>query len=301
MAGPVYKVNLFVNVGEWGFAETYYLKGPTSTATALAQARILAAARRPLLGADATLVAARVSDVGDGTSVRAEITNVTGVSFAGDIAGENNPEKVGGPWQAILGRMESSGGSQRRPFMLRGLPKSWYKWDSLDNAVMPDWDAGFNDAFQEWANVLTGINTISPWCIRYRQKSVGVNPLVAVSVVDTDNTYNQWKLTVKNADVGTILPGDRVQVRGAKGFGLQGLNGQAWVLSATAIGSTTDWILSTRGGCIGQRPVVVKRPTVQKVSYDYANITKVEYERYSSRDTGRAFFGTRGRQSKKVC
>jgi len=286
------KIVFFFNQGRWGWTETYYWTAPGGTIQAAkADAYKLAEARLPLLNSNCKLEALRVGD--------------QAVNGAGDLVftGPSNVAQPGGaaqePWEALLIDLTATGLPAilyHRKVMLRGLPASWNTWTNAAPIQGP--------ANPFLLNSLTGygrvLRNLQPglqgrFAIRASNKNVAVSPrtpIVGASLVQPGGYF-----VVTPAAGPTWAIGQRVHVSKAKGPGTRGMNADAYITAING-GALT---LSSRQTCPSTTVSLEGAAVIYPRNYVYPAITTLSADRFVKRDTGRSFFGTRGRQSSAKC
>lgn len=289
-----YKVTMFMGTERWGWTETYYFRLADSIwGSVLARAVLLCNRRIALLSKDCKMEAVRVSDIA--------VNGASQVAYADKFdSNAYSQYTMESPWAAMLGNLVSIFGDYKRPILLRGLPETWVQWAKA-NPVTPTWPATMETPWNNFVAELVGdITDANGWCIRARPKGgdAPVHVDIMSAAISTVSPLGYYQVTPAIEDV--FLLGNKVHVWNAKGKNATGLTGDATVLRVLPEG---ELILSRRPTCPVDSVTVQLStvPTMSHIEHTLQRIGSANRERIVKRDTGRAFFGTRGRQSVQTC
>lgn len=273
--GPI-RVNLFFEMADTGWSETWFRVGDDPIASAEAPAIELARARLKMMVTDAKCIAVRVSD--ENVTGDSLVTYLTAGANVGDLAGPADA-----PFNGVYTRIEA-GSLYRRGDCLRGVPVSIM---TAPFGTAARW-ADFLAAFNSWAALLTDLN--GRWRLRVASKE-NTNPKRYITAMVDDPAGEQlWKLTVNGHD---FVPGEKVQLTGfpRKLYGGKKINGRYTV---TQVVGQDFKVLA---------PFVLPNPYKQNgfaraVRTTYIRPTSLIPERFSSRKVGRIFGEPRGRRAR---
>ncbi len=289
------KVVFFFNYSQWGWTETYYYNRSTGGIPEAETAAFnLAAARRPLLSNNANLVAVRVSDMGSKESSTLNFSGF-GNQYNSALPGQE-------PWQSLLClayAKDTPGNIYHRTLMLRGLPLAWNGWSSTDS-VTSIFSPALLQALSGFFTVLTTINANigGTWCIRAAGLANALNVQIPVQSVALVQPGSFYSVQVSPGATPTFAFGQKIHLSKFKGYAIGGLLGDHYInvppvaglytLSARQCGAPSPPIITTPGVIYGKNTALLP-------------IYYAAPERFVKRDTGRAFFGTRGRASSRAC
>ena len=140
-------------------------------------------------------------------------------------------------------------------------------------------------------------DSVGNWAIRVRSRGTSqatsgnvLNPLVT-------DSFGRWIITTDFPTLATV--GTKVHVYTTRNKAPKGLAGDAWVTAVNTTASTMT--LSTGPLCPYQQYTLNGPAKVSLIVPLAVPITVMEFERFVKRDTGRSFFGTRGRRSTASC
>jgi hypothetical protein len=288
------KVVFFFNQDRWGWTETYYLnilQGYLSEA--LSMAKTLADVRVPMLSKSCVFEAIRVSDLDNPRS--SILSYYRNPNITPNTLSEQEP------WEAGLVDLTAS---QTIPFpyrfsrklMLRGLPLAWNNWSSAD-PLAPPINPLFNSVFLNFIGVLTNAGgTISLWSMLVLDRTPTVNKRVPITAVATQSQGGYFQVTTDNSS--PFFLGQKIHVYGASGPGTLGLNGDGVII---AVGAAGTYTISRKQACSSATVQLLTATTMASKFKFLIPISEGQFDRFVKRDTGRAFFGTRGRQSGVRC
>lgn len=267
------KVTYIFNFGRNGWSETWYQATSDNLDQVMILARQVATKRAALLAKGASLEAIRVSDEqvsGD------SILETTPNKLATTEASTKDPDTA---WNCWLGRA-TSGSLYRRSVWFRGAPDEWIIWDptTLKFAPVPT----FAKAVADFEAILVK----NVFAIKALGKELAFSPITKISKIE-EGVGGKYKIT---ATAHGFVNTDSVRVYGVKGDNISDVNGVWEVFNATA--DTFEIPLNVSVGFLykGGGKVRVRK-------YKYPQIDFLEYVRAAKRDTGRAFFVTRGRSA----
>lgn len=291
------KVVFFFGQGKWGWTETYYWSASSTTlAQAQAAAITLAASRSQLLGLGATLEAIRISDT---TGKARPILDTTGVwnSTPGSIG-----SFVSSPWTALLIGISAGNPNTttyKRSIMLRGVSAEESTWNSLQptNPTLMPRIKNKLTAFLRILGATSSSGNPSAWCIQGNQRDTTENPKIPVTVIEVETLTNRFIVGLAGVPAVGFKQGTQIVVSGSKGEGTKGLNGRAYIAAISGV----NYTLTSVQRCPNETVEFKGNVQAQAVVPTYAPIYAGNFERYVSRDTGRAFFVTRGRRSSPRC
>lgn len=287
-----FKLVMFFGVGKSGWTETIYYKATTDLLfDAYLAASSLAAARLKLLGTEVTLEATRVSELGNPNN-----SLLTPFILGGGTSGL----PAGNPWVGALCSLTAVdlfSNVYRRNMILRGLPAAWQTYNAPE-PLNPNANPAFTGAINTYMRKLALARSDGAFSLKVTPRGAAT-PRYKVTLVELVNPGEFFKITV---DPSIPSPpwgvGQKIHVRGARGFGTKGLNADAYIKQITAPGV---YVLTSRQKCVTG---VVGLTTVAQV-YARGNVTipieKGIFERLVNKKTGRPFFGTRGRASSPSC
>jgi hypothetical protein len=295
VADPIatgFKLTQFFNEGIFGWSETlYWAKEGGLFGDVIDDVRTLNNARRRILASTAALVGTRISTFGSSTTGAYLDTAAADNHGPGLVPSEATDTPV---WNGLLLRMVTDDALYKRSLIVRGLPPSWIQWSKEATPGLTDIGRKQMNAYQSLlANSGLAGN---------RSKLLGIICLHGRSFTLKDTKAIGIDAAVPSADgCGTILTvdlttdykiGDKIHIGKATGCGTKGLNGDGLVTKLPT-GNTIQ--VSNKPCCCGPYDY---KPTgvLSKILYFlYANTGCVD-SRVVERDTGRPFFGTRGRR-----
>lgn len=315
---PAYKTVMFFQFKKWGWTETYYWSSDLlGLGRFLVDVRDLSNARRLMLGAGVNLQAVRWTDVTPTIGPPFPPTSWAGatpglIGFTEDGGGSLADPVLPtlDPWTGALVDVFDATNNYRRSLILRGCPDAWIpdQSDYPGRRPMSDeaTDAIYNFMKRLGASQVVGTDRpVTPtgyWCLRARAGKNDPNrayPITALSVVSPEDL----RYTVTCSKTVAANPGDTVHLHNVKGCVLRGLNGDVKVMVVTPSSpddGTVTYTLQKQQCCTGDFEYD-GTATIYRVMYNYVPILTGTVGGWVKRNTGRRFFGTRGRSSKRTC
>jgi len=273
------RVTLVFSASGFDWTETHWYMASGDILTAVPETNKLIDARAKLLGSNAAIIEARLSndDVERDSHV---IVPVNGPRYGPSIKLADNECDL--PWNSLLFRAEA-GVLRRKSIYVAGYPDVLSQGDRTPAIKTP---SQFKTDMEKWIALLTS----AKWGFRVRRLDPAEPAFKITNVL----------LDVANDHIGfesaqnTIAVGDIFQVTGTKVTALSEKVNHKYQCSKVAAGVTYS---RTPYAAI---PDVVKMGKIQKVSYTYAAYSDVILERLTERKRStRSFFGVRGRSRTK--
>lgn len=273
---PAYRATMIFNWGRYGWTETWYLTAGDIT---LAQRRMSAPAttRSHLLGAGALLEAVRISDTAIGGD---------SLLVGSDGTWKSDDAAADAPWNAILARVEATD-KHRRQMWLRGVPDSWIGLDPVTKKnTMP---AKARQAFQAFLAAVMEAPSPLQLQVYNKQGQGGTGVAITAQVLDVASGYTTFSVANSTAEVG-----EKALMKRWKGPDKKTLNKTYHVVKkdATTVTLSLPFVLIPTPGANFGGLLFPRNPT-------YTNVTDGIILRVNKRNTGRAFFVSRGRRSNK--
>ncbi len=290
-----WKVTMIFGAGKWGWTETYYWGGNSANYSgAYIAATLLVQRRVQFLGQGSSMEAVRFSDVNNSGSGRLVPWGQYGLS-------PNAGLPCAFPAQSLLVSVAAGpvdGLQYRRSVTLRGIPNVWYTFD-IAQPLNPTFVPLFLSRLTAFLSLLQDQNNPSgAWSVRASDRDRIANPSYRANLVRLQQPGGYFIVGFDPVQAPTWGIGTRVHIGKAKGPGTRGLNADATVLGFDALGG---FILSSRQKCPSQTATLTSVARGYKKDIIYVPIRSAVPERFLKRDTGRPFFGTRGRQSGSTC
>jgi len=272
---PYIKTTFIFNSGRNGWTESWYQDGSQ-----------LSGARQPAL----TVAAKRDNLVGIGGTLEA-IRNTTvdkpkkSVVFASGLPIGTDPPNADTPWNGILARVYSTNGDYSRNVYLRCPVDGWI--NRLANGTFNPNATNALPAFTAFISALTG----AAFRFSARDKTGDGGTLRTVTQFEKDGATNRLKANVVGSTIG---PGGYVTFSEVTGLGAKAFTkGKHKVKSNTGTVVETETIIPA-----DIFPTSWSPGKLRDYLITYPLVGTGEILRVTKRDTGRAFFVTRGRRSK---
>jgi len=272
-----HKVQFIFGSGGNGWAELWYVDTST-VAAALDKAKLVVPARNSLLGIGCFIEAIRVATVDKPFKSRP-------ISVFLPPASSLPPADTS--WNTILGRAFDATGNYKRVVQLRGVRDEWIVRNA-DGTPKPPADNSV--CLSYWNTYMQALKT-QAFMFKVRDDVGAMGTEINVTSFGKDGSN---RLTAVASGV-TGGPGDYVTLSGVTGIGAsQFTKGRIKIRSNNG----TDLVLESNVGADivpeGWSPGKIRR-----YAPAYPIVEDGEMLRYSHRDTGRRFFVTRGRRSKR--
>lgn len=273
---PIYLGTHLINhVTGHGWSENWYLDD-TSHESALVKIDQLANVRRQVLGASSTLVGSRVSDV----TIRGDsLTNFYG--FGPFVTG---PEGAAdSPWSAVCWKISAGGHLYRRFWMCRGVPDSYLTYDSGGELILT---TALNNFRTSMANLLVASN--------YRMKVIDKDPPNGTPINATDYNVDESGHFRISMDTGSVENGMAVRLQHwetSYGPDKRLVNRSYRIVDVTPTAISIDLNYAD----IAEPTLLAAGQVVRKI-FAYKPLTTFNFYGKGHRDTGRAFFVSRGRR-----
>jgi len=302
-----WKVTFFFNWGKYGWTENYYALGEGSTPAA-EEANLLvditeaALLRRKFLSEACSLEAIRAEEV-DTDSGKALRSGRSALGFADFGAGggmaNGTPAAPQLGWIVNLYSGGIFGRDSRRVF--RGIPRDWVGVAATLPASTPppvELIAAWRQFF-DWitGRPVGGKTTKSDWGFFSQEYTLnpGVFEMITAVAINEEGGIRRWELTVpSNSQFG---PNTKVRVYGKTTCGIRGLIGDHRVKDRIALNGVILWTTVCDDCIIEYKGNLSMRGIVST----FVGYTDFAAERVAKRDTGGAFFVSRGRASAKEC
>jgi hypothetical protein len=326
LGGNPYKITVFTNYAQWGWSDTFYYSSPNPLGSPdiLLAAQVLMQVLQLKNGLDCNVAGARVTTLDQSNPLLTSLQQARIVTA--QQAQIPPPAVVFSPlsaWDGGLLTIPDLSYYFKRPWIVRGLTSTWFANPAasgfLPIAAVPfqTWINTFNQKVLGVGTIVNGVPTIvkpafqGQFALKAIIKGGGLAapfPKITSAVLDTNG-----KITVgfvpPTSWPNTALPGVPYQgqwivIRGMRLKCGKAFNGRAQItnLIAPTPPSTVYVVTISRPWCCAGMPLVVKTyGTIVPLTYGLYALGGASFERYVKRDTGRSFFGTRGRQSASCC
>lgn len=265
---------MIFGAGKQGWSETFYRNADTAE-DALAVLDLLSKVRRLAVGKTALLEAFKVSNV----AVRND--SLLEEKAWSMEAGNTVDTRRDVPGVSMLLRLEATA-LHRRMFHLRGVPDSWIRYNEDGSEFVHPSFTEFKTLFE--AELATG------WRMKVISKDPGDLAAVNVTGLEVVGVTKNFTFTVNG-----VAPqvGDKVRVGGLEGTNVKQFQG-TYRVNARPSATTFTVAVPNYDGSVFSLDAA---GTVSKVVVKYLGITDLDFIRFGTRRTGRAFFVPAGRRS----
>lgn len=309
----VFKAQIFINQGKWGWSETYWVTSGTSGSSgnpnnasgtfALAETAInrLINKRVTLMNPANEVQGYRLTML-DADLVTPVATTLVQTNFA--PTGTFGTVNIG-PWMGVTTTVKNAADTYQQTRILRGLDDTSFTFNKNGSGkdITPAWLALYTSWNKFLTNQTAQIASLQGWSYGavVNNKDKTARKIGAVTVVTFDPTTGQAILTV--TQLGTFplpvfAPGDRVRVAKLKGVGVHGLGGETVIVKA-GVGSA--YTIAKLPRCPGLIAILTNPGIIYNHPKIFVQYGDWETGRIIKRDTGKAFFVTRGRASGVKC
>jgi hypothetical protein len=278
----------------WGWQEVYYYDEVDGTlATALTNSLALATLRIGILSRSVFLESVSVANLVNKRSAIRRF-NVEPNASPGTLVSQE-------PWEVAmfdLNGYDAGGNRFTRKLMMRGIPAVWNTW-SQASPLNPVVNPNFKVAYTAFLDALAGTGSTGAgrWCIRGRNRTT--NPANSAALIGVSLEPLTGRFIVTTDATRVFTAGERVHIYTTRNHAPRGLAGDAYVLAR--IGLSAEYVVNRRPSCPGNS-ILLEGPALMKVTgISLIPITAGYFDRFVKRDTGRALFGTRGRQQASSC
>lgn len=273
--------------GQIGWREYWYMPKTTFAAAYDLQTPVMEA-REFLCGTSAYIEGVTLIDMDTGQSQTTDLSAGEGFSQV--------DTDTDYPRTAILCRFTNTQFGYARSVYLRGVPDFWVGIDNasglnylnldlIPGAPLQPQIAVFNAAFQEFATLASKVFQMK---VLLRPGDLGVTPnTITAMAVNPDFT-----VTVTTATNHGLAPQQLVRIKGALGPGTDAVKG-LWRVTVTGL---TTFVIQAQA-----LPTLAYegKGTVMPQVYGFRNFDTWVSQRYTTKKTGKASFGTRGRAPKR--
>lgn len=280
-----YKVQLLFNLLQQGWSEVYF-NSYTDQATAETQVLALAGKRTPMLNKNAKVVGYRLSKLTDqGVPVgRTFSADITGLAVGAPSTGTKDQTNVS---LNVRFQNQASDTAGLKTMHLRGWPDGSAHWD---DDGQPVFDNAFKNPWNTFVNyMITGQFQISTF-----DKQDGSNPKFLIETFEYD-AAGRLVINLAADDNDTVV-GQRIKLFKMPGPDKACVNGLHRVLERI---TSTRLILDRINPAGLQAAQPAAGGFYRREKYQWDAITSVRDYWWSTRNTGRAFFATAGRQRRK--
>lgn len=301
VGGENYKVTQFFGAGKWGWSESYYLNMNPADGSSAAVSGVVSGlnlARRKGLAQSYTLEAVRIESVTNPARDAA-------LWFAPDLslgAGQIPGELYAPVWMGWLCDLGTADSVIRDKRIYRGWSTAEINgWSPFSLPTSrPAKVTAFTNAMREVLTVPTAVENgfVGRWAMKSFIRTAPEAPTLPIATVTIDvNGFMQVKV------VSTTFPiarGDTLIVRLKRNRCVRGASGRWAVIDVLRDGTSTTMTLNHKI-CCPPASLFVLTGTAQPLVIGYYGYGYMTSERVVKRDTGRAFFVTRGLQRGKCC
>jgi hypothetical protein len=303
--GRVYKATVFFNGNRWGWTESVYLH-TTGDVNDLAQAdlfsfcRRYAQIRRQMLHRSYSVEAIRTSDADTDADSRMQYAPDLGL---GAGLKTTAPFQQPDPSRGLFYRTFDASSTISDVRILRGLPAEWDDATIENGAFVAAYASELSNLTDQLFFLMTGrdftaqAGTLTPCTRSYdvRPEVQQVNDIASV----TQDELRRLVVIVTGANINYAV-GQRVHLSVQRDPLIRGISGEATIVDREVVAGNTRLTLNRSAGSAGER-LAILRGTLSKREVAYYAIRECVRNRLGNRNTGRAFFGTRGRRPNKRC
>lgn len=275
-----FKIDLLMNLQKHGWSETYWREA-ADVNSAGTIALNLATVRTPLCSIVTRVDGWRITPYDDSglRNGRGLVQDATPFGIQGAQPAARDQEDV-----AVLVKMSDGTNNYRKNLWLRGLPDSSTEFFLNGN---PNFTPAFNNVFQAFANYIKG----NSFLIRTFDLT-DANPAIEILQLQFAETTGQLRLLLSAPLVGGVA-GKRLKISGYRGPFSSRVNGLTKITAVeTGNAYVTDRYSCEFKGQSGSGNGA--RARIEK--YLFPGIVNMAAQRFTSHQTGRAFFVAPGRR-----
>jgi hypothetical protein len=318
--GNAWKINLFINIAQFGFSDVYYYNNGAGLTPAAAWSDViqftkaLSSARSSILGFQAAVVGARVSPLGPSpgslTSAQQSVP-LSPSQLQLQVSGQTGPPA--NPTQCVDWMFFTQPFGLRRLWFMRGyngsgfiVPSSTPFQTSIGGTILGDAANWFNSIVGNPNAVPSPTPPTSPFrftgqlCLKglLRPSTTPVigsqvqsYPITGISAATAPGflTY-----TIATPTVNPFVQGVRLVARGVRLTGQKSGNGAALIVSSTSATGTTT-LVTSKPWKYSAQPSIKVNGVIYVQTYALYPILAYNILKVGSRNTGGPFFRTRGR------
>lgn len=313
LGGTPVKMVMMHNYRQWGWSDVFYYSA--AGASALDQWKDISAALREAAiaidsctGTGVQIVGARAAilNFDNGVFKTGNQSNLYSRADLGipELEGQGPPES---PWSAIMWDLSSADLTLDRRWLMRGAPAVAQQKQTPQGGFDPG-----NNAFVQGFQALLQRRIFGPaasagtpprgfagqFAMKARDLRNVPSPFAAIQRVGSTGNPGFFTITVLAGDDWGALVGDKVLIQETRleaGRGPAGLAQISEIEDLPGPPAETRFTITTRWSLSGP-PVVKTWGRIRKYAEGLFPLQTISFERFVKRDTGRPFFGTRGRQ-----